>query len=114
MAAADPLMKALGRPNREQVVTRRPSVTTTLEALELNNGPGLDHLLKQGAAVWLARQSWQPRELTDALYRTALGRAATDAEAAAAIELIGSPPTAAGVEDLCWSIVMLPEFQLIH
>ena len=35
---ADPLMTALGRPNREQVVTVRTSAATTLQALELANG----------------------------------------------------------------------------
>jgi len=31
-----------------------------------------------------------------------------------AADLVGSPPTIPGVEDLLWSIVMHPEFQLIY
>ena len=31
----DPLMRSLGRPNREQVVTTRPDQLTTLQALDL-------------------------------------------------------------------------------
>ena len=34
----DPLMRSLGRPNREQVVTTRPDQLTTLQALDLANG----------------------------------------------------------------------------
>src|SRR5262249_3120821 len=34
---ADPLLIALGRSNREQVVTERPKTATTLQALELTN-----------------------------------------------------------------------------
>lgn len=114
MVPADPLMTALGRPNREQVVTRRPSVATTLEALELNNGHGLDERLQTGAGRWLAQRSWQPGELADALFLAALGRRPTDEESTLAVELLGAPATADGAADLLWSLVMLPEFQLIH
>ena len=43
----DPLMSALGRTSREQVVTRRDPIATTLQALELTNGGTLDARLKQ-------------------------------------------------------------------
>jgi hypothetical protein len=33
---------------------------------------------------------------------------------AAACEVLGSPPTAEGLADLLWVVVMLPEFQLIR
>ncbi|MEX0724758.1 MAG: DUF1549 domain-containing protein, partial [Planctomycetaceae bacterium] len=42
----DPLLHALGRPGREQVVTRRDSLATTLEALELTNGTILHEQLQ--------------------------------------------------------------------
>ena len=41
-------MSALGRTSREQVVTRRDPIATTLQALELTNGGTLDARLKQG------------------------------------------------------------------
>ena len=44
------LTTALGRPNREQVTTERPSATTTLQALALTNGEVLSKLIKDGAA----------------------------------------------------------------
>ncbi len=39
LVPADPLLRSLGRPNREQVVSTRPEQLTTLQALELSNGP---------------------------------------------------------------------------
>src|SRR5206468_11102804 len=47
---ADPLMRSLGRPNREQVVTTRPDQLTTLQALDLSNGQILTDMLARGAA----------------------------------------------------------------
>ncbi len=49
LVAADPLLVALARPNREQVVTTRPTTATTLQALELTNGETLADVLKRGA-----------------------------------------------------------------
>ena len=51
LVAADPLAVALGRPNREQVVTSRPTVATTLQALELTNGETLAKILHRGAGA---------------------------------------------------------------
>ena len=48
------------------------------------------------------------------VYRRALGRTPTGAEESVARELVGEAPTAAGVADLLWAVVMLPEFQLIR
>ena len=46
----DLLMRSLGRPNREQVVTTRPDDLSTLQALDLTNGPAMADLLARGAA----------------------------------------------------------------
>jgi hypothetical protein len=113
LVTADPLMSALGRPNREQVVTVRASAATTLQSLELSNGSALASHLQRGAARLIARP-----EATDSLVRTifqrALSRPPTGPELEVCRGVLGKAPTAAGVEDLLWSIVMLPEFQLIH
>jgi hypothetical protein len=51
---------------------------------------------------------------TDArAYRVALGRQPTQAEERTAADVVGTPPSAEGVEDFLWTLVMLPEFQLI-
>ena len=110
----DALLRMLGRTNREQVVTRRESIGTTLQALELTNGEVLDKLLVQGGETWLAKAPPGGNELVDAVYLAALSRLPTDAERAVALSLVGSPATREGVADLLWAILMLPEFQLIH
>ncbi len=110
----DPLMSAMGRPNREQVVTRRASVATTLEALELTNGATLAGLLKDGSARLLAAHPASGPALVQQLYASALGRPPSPAEQRLAGTLVGNPPQQAGVEDLLWSMTMLPEFQLIY
>ena len=50
LVKADALMRSLGRPNREQVVTTRRDVLTTLQALDLSNGQILADMLARGAA----------------------------------------------------------------
>ena len=42
-------MRSLGRPNREQVVSDRPAMLTTLQALDLSNSPLLAETLSRGA-----------------------------------------------------------------
>ena len=114
LAQADPLQRALGRPNREQVVTERLTAATTLQALELTNGKTLAGMLDAGAVHWTADRSQPPTRLVNALYLQALGRLPTPAERKAALAEIGSPIRPDGVQDLLWALVMLPEFQLVY
>lgn len=114
LLAADPLMLALGRPNREQVVTSRASAATTLQAIELTNGAALDELLAKGALKWTADAGLTPEALVTALYLRALNREPTAPERTEALAMIGSPATPEGVQDLLWAMTMLPEFQLIR
>ena len=113
LVPASPLQVALGRPNRDQVVTLRGSIATTLEALELTNGAELSRRLGEGAALQVAAGDPSPAALLERLYRTALGRKPTAAEARIALPLLAPPLQPAAVEDLLWALVMLPEFQLI-
>jgi mono/diheme cytochrome c family protein len=104
---SDPLMLALGRPNREQTTTVRQAGATTLQALELTNGATLAALLKQGAGKLAARP---PADI----FRHALGRAPSAPECELIASMVGAPARAEGVEDFLWSLAMLPEFQLIR
>ena len=113
LARLDPLQLALGRPNRDQVVTARDTLPTLLQALELTNGTTLDTYLKRAAAEWL-RDEPNPNAMANALYETALGRLPTQAERTIATEILGAKPTADSTADLLWIVVMLPEFQLIR
>lgn len=134
LVGADTLQVALGRPNREQVLTSRASAATTLEALELTNGAELAEVFSRGAEKVLAsppppaesrvadpahgtRQSAAPLyadALVKQLYAKALGRQPTRAEAQLAASLVGQPVQKTGVEDLLWGLTMMPEFQLIY
>jgi hypothetical protein len=108
------LMRSLGRPNREQVVTTRPAMLTTLEALDLSNGQILTETLARGAVDILKRHGGSGDALIGWLYRSTLARDPTPGERDAAGELLGSPPSPQGVEDLLWAVLMLPEFQIIR
>jgi mono/diheme cytochrome c family protein len=114
LVAADPLMVALTRPNREQVVTTRPTEATTLQALELTNGETLADLFKRGAANLLTAPTAAKGDLVSSLYEKALGRKPTSPELRLAREMVGQPVQTAGVEDFLWAMTMLPEFQLIY
>jgi hypothetical protein len=115
LVKADALMRSLGRPNREQVVTTRPDQLTTLQALDLSNGQPLADTLARGAARWLKDRPGKSADaLIDELYERALCRRPTAAERATARAILGQTPTAEDVADLFWAVFMLPEFQLIR
>ncbi len=112
---SDALMRALGRPNREQVVTTRPDVLTTLQALELSNGQVLADLLSRGAAnLRKVHSKASPEQLIETLYRRALSRPPSPVELSTALELVGTAPTVDSLADLLWCLVMLPEYQLVR
>lgn len=111
---ADLLQRALGRPNREQIVSMRPNDLTTLEAMDLNNGRILDDWLSRGAKQIVAKGLESPDAFANWLYRYALSREPTAGELALARETLGAKPAAAQVQDLVWAVLMLPEFQLVR
>ncbi|NNM30417.1 MAG: DUF1553 domain-containing protein, partial [Akkermansiaceae bacterium] len=125
----DPLQAALGRPNRDQIVSSRPETVTTLEAINLANGPALATILQDGAERLIKLdEQWKEAvlaanpggrydftaTLVQHVYRTALSRDATTAENALAKSLIGDTVTPEGVSDFLWSVFMLPEFQFVN
>ena len=111
---SDPLQRTLGRPNREQIVSVRPDDLSTLEAMDLSNGPLLAGRLAEGAKHLVARDWASPEALIDRLYRAALARPPAKAELDLARATLGPKPTPEGVEDLLWSLILLPEFQLVR
>ena len=112
---ADALMRSLGRPNREQVVTTRSDVLTTLEALDLSNGQILSDTLVRGAANLLkANPKASSEQLLESVYLRALCRKPTADEVATGKEIVGAPATTESLADLLWAVFMLPEFQLVR
>ena len=114
---ADPLMRSLGRPNRDQIVSMRPNDLSTLEAIDLANGAQVAKILTEGSAR-LIEQDWgkQPTDgFVSWLYMQALSRTPTADERAIAKEILGDEKlTSRGIEDLLWAVVMLPEFQWVR
>jgi uncharacterized membrane protein len=109
----DRFLTALGRPNRENVSTSRSSQANLLQALELTNGNVFNMALESGAKKWRERFS-NSEELIEEVYKQALGRAPQKSERDVAIKMLGSSPDAGDIEDLLWSVMLLPEFQLIY
>lgn len=111
---SDPMMRALGRPNRDQIVSMRPNDLTTLEAMELANGSILAKTLSTGAEKLLKRSWANKDEFTQWLYRFSFSREPNQDELVVANELLGKDLSARGIEDLLWVVIMQPEFQLVR
>jgi len=109
----DFLMRSLGRPHRDQVVTTRPSELTTLQAIDLSNGDILAGYLSKGAAK-LVKEEKSSDELIDWLCLHTLSRKPTIGEREVLNEIVGDGKKTVAVEDLLWSIFMLPEFQIVR
>lgn len=111
---SDFLMRSLGRPNRDQVVSVRPLELTTLEAIDLSNGEALANMLRQGAKQ-LNQRDWEsPQQFVTWLYRFALSRDPSEAELATLVDSLGPEMSTEAMEDVLWVVFMLPEFQLVH
>lgn len=115
LVASDLMMRSLGRPNREQVVSERPMMLTTLQALDLANSERLATTLRKGAPNVLKKfANKDNKALVDWLYEAALSRRPTAGERRVAMDVLGRPATEQGVEDLLWTVMMLPEFQIVR
>jgi hypothetical protein len=114
LVPSDLLQRALGRPNREQIVSMRPDQLTTLEAIDLANGNILAGLLQRGAARIITAHNGSPSFLAASLFRRALTREPSAEELDLLVETVGQAPTAQSVEDALWLLLMLPEFQFVR
>ena len=108
------LMRTLGRPNREQVVTTRAELLTTLEALDLASGSIFHDLVTRGGRQILAELKDKSKDaIIKNVYMRSLGRNPDASELSGASLLLGEKPDADSLADLLWVIFLLPEFQLI-
>ncbi len=114
LLAADPLMVALDRPNREVVVPARANLATTIQALELTNGATLNARLQRCAANLAKNAGTDSGPLIDRLFREALSRPPGAEERDAIREFLGANPKAEDLADFLWVLVNHPEFQLIN
>jgi hypothetical protein len=83
---SDPLSRVLGRPIRDQVYTERSSEATTLQALELTNGPLLSKRLERGAKALLGQLEPAPANRFDSKLMRA-GKSPVDVDITGAKEL---------------------------
>ncbi|NDH06996.1 DUF1553 domain-containing protein, partial [bacterium] len=108
------LMRTLGRPNREQVVTTRAELLTTLEALDLASGSIFHDLVTRGGRQILAELKDKSKDaIIKNVYMRSLGRNPDASELSGASLLLGEKLDADSLADLLWVIFLLPEFQLI-
>jgi mono/diheme cytochrome c family protein len=114
LRGADPLAVALDRPNREQVATSRSSTATTLQAIELSNGETLNAKIQFAASMAVDQAGKDSQAWLDEVYRHWFSRPPVPSERAAALDFIGEKPSAEKIADLLWSLLLLPEFQLIN
>jgi hypothetical protein len=109
------LMRSLGRPEREHVVTSRPAEMTTLEAIEMSNGQPLSELIQQAAEqLRKSHPNWTAEEMQQYLVQAALSRPPSAIELTTLQQIAGADKATTGIEDMLWCILMLPEFQIIQ
>jgi len=109
----DFLMRSLGRPHRDQVVTSRPAELTTLQAIDLANGEILSQYLAQGAKN-MANQLAEKQNFVSWLYEYALGRKPSAGEEELLQTVANDSKNPQQVEDLLWLVFMQPDFQIIR
>ncbi len=111
---SDFLMRSLGRPNRDQIVSMRPDDLTTLEAIDLANGAILTDTLSKGAQNLSAKNWPDSAAFITWLYQSALCRQPTSVELSAFSSAIGEKVTQQAIADSLWTVLMLPEFQRLR
>lgn len=109
----DDFMKTLGRPVRENVTTSRSDEATLLQSLMLTNSQFFHEHLSRGAAAWWQQADGKPEKLLDELYQKALGRLPAPKEKKLLLKKLEQDESEAALEDIIWTLVLLPEFQLI-
>lgn len=110
----DFLMRSLGRPFREQIVSMRPTEFTTLEAIDLSNGATLASYLAKGANNLSDQWPDDNAALVEYLFQFALSRKPTNEEQTILGAALSTRPNPQEIEDVLWAIFMMPEFLLVR
>jgi hypothetical protein len=106
------LQEALGRPDRNNVMTVREQDASTLQALQILTGPELGGVVDKLSAKLVAKESTVDG-LTKLVWSRAYDRAPTNDESKLAADVLGEKPTAATTADLLWLVIATPEFQVL-
>lgn len=113
LVVADPFLKALGRPTRENVTTKRADEPGLLQALALTNDAFFTTKLAEGAQAWHKSYGHHPEEMIKQLYSQLLCRLPNAAETKSLLRYWQAQPGPEAVADIIWAILVLPEFQFI-
>ncbi|MDG2255150.1 MAG: DUF1549 domain-containing protein [Opitutaceae bacterium] len=111
---ADSLMRSLGRPNRDQIVTSRPNELTTLEAVDLSTSEDLMKYLRLGAEKLIEARGVDKDAIIEDVYLGLLTRFPNRTEKALLRKTLGRNPDADKLTDLLWALVMTPEFFIMR
>ncbi|MFN3168491.1 MAG: PSD1 and planctomycete cytochrome C domain-containing protein [Phycisphaeraceae bacterium] len=115
MLPSDFLQRGMGRPNREQVVTSRPDQLTTLQALDLANGEAVNQMVIDGAARLIELHGDKNAEqLVTMIFQRALSRPPNNTELGICKSMLEPRVSSKALEDVLWSVFMLPEFQHVR
>ena len=122
LVKSDFLMRSLGRPNRDQIVTSRPAELTTLEAIDLSNGETLAKALQTGAGKYVDA-GLPDQDLVEQIFIASLTRSPTSDELAVCLDALKTTQLQdvedvsereTVVQDLLWAILMMPEFIMVR
>ncbi len=111
---ADDLMRSLGRPNRDQIVTSRPNELTTLEAVDLSTSANLMDHLRSGAEKLATQKELSASQLVEEIYLATLSRLPSEKETMILTQSLGDSPETDQITDLLWAITMTPEFLFVR
>ena len=70
-------------------------------------------MLRKGAENWKLKYKHSDLIIQE-VYRQALGREVGKTEFTAAKKMLGDKPSIDSIQDLFWSVLLLPEFQIIY
>ena len=110
----NPFLKALGRPDREIVVSKREEQATLLQSLELTNGTFFNNVLNKGGLQWLKKYGNNNEAILEALYQKLLGRNPSVNEKEILLTALGKQPNVEQIQDVFWAVLISPEFQFIN
>ncbi len=106
------LQEALGRPDRNNVMTVRETDASTLQALQILTGPELQGVVDKLSAKLLEKKL-ATQDLITLIYTRGLNRAPTEQELKLTSETLGESPKLDAVSDVLWLVIALPEFQVL-
>ena len=107
----DPFLNIMGRPTRENVTTTRESEATLIQAMTLANHDLLADNISRGAIIWKNKPGSNDSKLEELFFQL-IGRRPHNRELRIMVRNINDN-SVENWEDVIWSLLMLPEFNLI-